>query len=114
MGNLFIEVVRSNVTKGYRITDPDFQETKYSDNGVLYKALVKEYGRCISKQYIEMGKIIGYNNRVQIGWVFAKRETYTDAKKPIKKDRDTFICETWVSVHSKKPDIVTTPHFAKF
>lgn len=44
-------------------------ETSFDNTGDLYRACVKEHGRCISKQYIENSTGRDY----QIGWVFLKR-----------------------------------------
>ena len=117
MSNLFIETVSVNKNRGYRINDPEFNETRFDDMGKLYKSLVKEYGRCTSKQYITVN-----DKPVQIGWVFEKREKYSDMRasrafkhmSPKERDACSFIMETWVSVHMEKPTTVITPHFAKF
>ncbi len=116
MSNLFIEISGTNDTKNYRIYDNIFEETAFANKGELYRALVKEYGGCTSKMYVDVcGKA------VQIGWVFSKRVLYDDAKvKSVKglsdKDRDnnSFICSTWISVHAEKPTVKTTYHYAKF
>lgn len=102
MSNLFIETVSVNQDIGYRINDPEFNETKFDHMGQLYKGLIKEYGRCTSKQYIDVN-----GKPVQIGWVFQKREKYTDCKQ-------TFLMQTWVSIHTEPPTTTITPHFAKF
>lgn len=117
MSNLFIEVVQENGTRNYRISDPVLSETKYTDKSTLYKALVKEYGRCISKMYVDVS-----GRPTQIGWCFARRELYSDYRlnKQIKslskeeRDEKTFICVTWVSIHTRKPETQVIPHFAKF
>ena len=67
-------------------------ETKYETPGKLYKALLKEHGRCISKVYVDID-----STQKQIGWVFLKRRPYDDTP------RETFLCETWVTVHSGAP-----------
>lgn len=102
MSNLIIETVSINADKGYGINDPEFNETRFDNMWQLYRSLVKEYGRCQSKQYIDVN-----GKSKQVGWVFQKREKYTDCK-------DTFLCETWVSVHTQKPEVILKPHFANF
>ena len=103
MSNLFIETVSVNADKNYRINDPEFTETRFDTIGELYRSLVKEYGRCQSKQYVD-----GSDGKpVQVGWVFQRREKYTDCN-------EKFLMETWVSVHTAKPTVKTTNHFAKF
>lgn len=104
MSNLFIETVSVNRDKGYRINDPEFNETRFDHMGELYRELIKEYGRCTGKQYI---LDIGGNCTVQIGWIFQKREKYTDCK-------ETFLMETWVSIHTKKPIINQEYFYASF
>ena len=118
MSNLFIETVSVNLTKGYRINDPEFVETRFDNKPDLYRSLIKEYGGHVRKMYTELGN----NKRVQIGWIFTKRETYTDVKLPrsirrlSKRELDeyTFLCETWVSVHTEKPTTRVIQHYAKF
>lgn len=114
MSNLFIEVVYTNETKHYRISDPEFVETRFSNKSELYRSLVKEYGKCVSKVYIDDG--------VQIGWVFERRVKYDDVRSSkafkhmskIERDNCSFICSTWVSVHMAKPMVTTQNYFAKF
>ena len=118
MSNLFIEIVSYNASNGYPVNFPNFEETKYSNKTELYRAFVKEYGKCTGKQYIDSPK----GKRVQIGWIFEKRELYSDVRlgKSIRsldkeaKEKYTFILETWVSVHTAKPETKTINHFAKF
>src|SRR6266581_7034903 len=117
MPNLFIDIAQVNETKHYHLCDPSFEETRFDDMGELYRSLVKEYGKCVSKQYIDIN-----GKSTQIGWVFEKRVVYDDVRlgrslkhmTPEARDKCSFICSTWVSVHSEKPTVVTTPHFAKF
>ena len=74
-----------NATEGYTMyseSDIEFQEYQG------FKALVKEFGRCISRQYVD-----GSNGKaISIGYVFQKREFYSDTK-------ESFIKETWVSLY---------------
>ena len=63
------------------------------DVGRLFHELQKEHGRCIGKMYVE-GK--SDTQPKHIGWVFQKREKYTDTKQP-------YILETWISLH-KSPE----------
>ena len=59
------------------------------DRGQLYKSLAKEYGRCVSRVYVDMrgdGKV----GPVPIGWVFLKRVPYDTSPK------ETYLQETWV------------------
>jgi len=114
MSNLYINVSQTNETKHYRINDDEFQETRFDDKSELYRSLVKEYGRCVSKMYIGEGQ--------QVGWVFEKRVKYDDVRssKSLKhmteqeRDRCSFIMATWISVHTQKPTVTTVEHYAKF
>ena len=74
------------------IGESEVYETFTSDKGELYKSLVKEWGRCVSKQYIDTkdGKTI------HTGWIFQKRQKYNDSN-------ETYLAETWVTVHEKLP-----------
>lgn len=116
MSNLFIETVSVNLTKGHRINDPEFVETRFDTKAALYRSLIKEYGGHVRKMYTELGG----NKTVQIGWIFTKRERYVDVSLPrsIKRlskrelDEYTFLCETWVSIHTKKPEIITKYFYA--
>lgn len=101
MSKLFIEVVGVNRTENYRMYDNIFEKTIYDNKGELYHALVKEYGRCTGKMYVDMG-----GKSTQIGWVFLKRAKYSD--------KGTFLQETWIGVHSEKPTTKVTPHYIKF
>jgi hypothetical protein len=117
MSNLYIEIYQTNETAKFRIDNPKFEETKYSNKGALYRALEKEYGRCTSKILVETS-----GKPQQVGWSFEKREYYSDVGigKPIKylnkKERDslTFMCGTYVSVHTALPEVTTKHYFAKF
>ena len=65
----------------------------YTDNlGELFRANQKEYGRCVSKQYMERRD----GSSFQSGWIFEKRSEYTDCDK-------TYLQETWIMVWTKPP-----------
>jgi hypothetical protein len=71
------------------------------ERGALYRALVKEYGRCISKVYVDREGA----PPLAIGWVFRGRQRYTDTGEP-------YLRETWVTRHKGPPTVTTTPHYA--
>ena len=85
--------------KRYNMGNSDYYEPFTDDLGKLFASLQKEYGRCVSKVYIDEGQ--------QIGWVFEKKEKFEDVN-------EYFTKETWVEVHDEKPTITTTEHFHKF
>ena len=67
--------------------ESDFYETFTDNKGELFKSLQKEYGRCVSKMYIDLKD----GSTKEIGWVFQKRKKYEDCEK-------TFLLETWIQV----------------
>jgi hypothetical protein len=79
-----------NVTKGYRYGETEWYEPYTENIGRLFKSLQKEYGRCISKIYID-----GYGGQVvgSCGWVFQKKIQYEDCK-------EFYVQETWVEVQN--------------
>ena len=89
--NLFVCEEWVNATKGHRLGSSGVYETWCETLGELYHAMQKEYGRCTSKVYIDTDK-----GPRTIGWVFIKRQKYTDCN-------DTYLQETWVTVHEKEP-----------
>jgi hypothetical protein len=91
MTNLFVQEDFVNVTKGYRLGESDVYETDCETRGELYRAMQREYGRCTGRVYVDDST--GENPKV-IGWVFQKRKRYDDSN-------ETFLLETWVTVHAK-------------
>jgi len=89
-----------NQTKGYQCGDSGLYEPFTDNIGKLFRALQKEFGKCVSSMYI------GKNNTdsQKIGWVFEKKMKYTDTK-------ETYIQETWVELHEQKPDVKITNHY---
>lgn len=71
----------------------------FTDNvGELFKSLQKESGKCIGKLHLgHKGEIL------TIGWVFLRKEKYTDCNK-------TYLRETWVTLHDELPK-TTTEYF---
>lgn len=89
-----------NATEGCKYGESGLYEP-YTDNpGKLYKTLQREYGRCISKVYVDLP-----DNKVQaIGWVFVKRAKYEDCNK-------TYLQETWVELYDDYPEVEKTYHY---
>jgi hypothetical protein len=82
--------------RSYMIGESDIYEP-YTDNiGDLFLSLQREYGRCQSKVYIDTSEGVK-----AIGWVFQKRQKYQDCN-------DTYLSETWVTLHEEKPTLKTT------
>lgn len=96
---LWIRTTALNVTEGHSLGgDPPF-ETSFETTNELFKRCVKWYGRCVGKMFVG-------DNR-QIGWVFNKREKYSDCDQ-------TYLHETWVEVHDKPPTTTTEFHYHDF
>ena len=77
-----------NATEGYMIGDSGgFYETWCESIGELFSAMQREYGRCISKVYVDNEE----GNPEALGWVFEQKEQYTDTK-------EDYIQHTWVEV----------------
>lgn len=75
-------------------------ETYFDNLGDLYRNCVEEYGRCIGKVYI------GEDTPRAVGWIFVKRMPFEDVP-------ETYLHETWVTVHNSMP-VVTTTYDYKF
>jgi hypothetical protein len=67
-----------NRTRGHLICEGIEEDTSFAE-------LQKEYGRCISKVYVDTPD----GKAKPVGWVFVKRQRYTDAN-------EFYIQETWV------------------
>jgi hypothetical protein len=84
-----------NATKGWGIGESDWYEPYTDNRGDLFRAMRKEYGRCISTMYmdhpIEPGIVL------KIGWVFQGRDQYQDSK-------ETYLREVWVQVKEVPDD----------
>jgi hypothetical protein len=88
-----------NQTKGYRFGDSGWHEAHDDSLGKLFKALQKEFGKCVSKVYVDKAD----GPPMQTGWVFEKTMEYDDAHRlPKGKDR-TYIREVWVTVSTFEP-----------
>jgi hypothetical protein len=81
-----------NASKGYRYGDGDWYEPYTEDRGELFRNLRREYGKCISKMYVELPTVDdGSLTAYECGWVFQSRVKYDDSP-------DTYLRETWVEV----------------
>ena len=100
--NLYVQESFVNTTKGYRFGDSNPYETFTDNPGQLYRAMQKEYGRCTGYIYRNTDNP---HEPQKIGWVFVKRTQYTDCK-------ETYLQETWITVHTAKPTRTTAYHYA--
>ena len=89
-----------NRTEGYSWGDSDIIEAFTDNPGELFRSCQKEYGRCISKVYVDCpsGKVKA------IGWVFEKTARYEDTDEP-------FMQETWVTLYAQMPTKEITQHY---
>ena len=95
---MLIQEVFINKTEGYTIGN-DGPYKSFTDNtGELFLSLQREYGRCVSRQYVDP-------DAKPIGWVFQKKMRYEDAKT--NKPTDYYVLEVWVTLLDE-PDMITT------
>jgi hypothetical protein len=89
-----------NLDKGYRFGDSGKYEAFTDDKGELYRSCQKEYGRCVSKVYIDPPYNAFSENPQprEVGWVFVKWMQYEDARGP----KETYLREVWVTIHDPK------------
>ena len=89
----------TNETKGHIIGDSGWYEP-YTDNlGQLFRALQKEFGRCMSKVYQDTPD----GEPDAIGWYFEKKREYEDADKfRIRGEDRYYIAGTWVFMRDAK------------
>ena len=102
--NLYIQedyVQITNDGKRIGLGRSDVYETWTPDKGQLYRALQRQYGRCTSKVYIDLP-----SGAKSIGWVFVKRQQYE------RHSTDTYLQETWVTLHKAPPTRVIEYHYA--
>ena len=92
MSNIFVQEDYVNATEGYRMGDSDPQESRFDNPGDLFHFCQKEYGRCIGRVYIDTPSGVK-----TIGWVFQKREKYTDCN-------EHYLQEAWITMHSAPPE----------
>ena len=94
--------------KAILIFETDTYETAHDNLGRLYRALVKEHGRCTGKVHLDIA-----GKTKSIGWVFIKRAEYGDAARlPAGHDK-TYLQETWVTVHKAPPVKTITYDYAE-
>lgn len=100
---LFLEVTKVNATRGVRFYDSGVFESRCETPGEAYREFLGySAGRCTGKVYIDHPET---GEARQVGWVFQKRERYSDARRPY-TENDYYLEETWVVVHTKKRTVV--------
>jgi hypothetical protein len=78
-----------NETKGHMIGKSGWYEPYTDNKGQLFRAMQREYGRCISSMYA-----VHAGETFKVGWVFQSKDRYEDAHS---RD-DTYLREVWVEV----------------
>jgi hypothetical protein len=96
---MLIEEVWINKSKNWNIGNSGQYEPFTDDLGMLYRHLQKEYGRCISKIYIDTK-----DGAKPVGWVFEKKVRYSDCD-------DTYLQEAWVTLYESKPTVIQNYKF---
>jgi len=98
--NLLVSETYLNATEGWGLGESGVYESFTDNKGTLFRAMQREYGRCISSVYVDGpdGKVM------KIGWVFQKNDTYQDTGKE-------YLREVWVTVHDAPDTVVRTSHF---
>lgn len=76
-------------------------ETYHKTISSLFRTCQKEYGRCEVSLYIDTPQ-----GTKRIGWVFLKRAKYDDSHQ-------TYLQETWVTLHDKPPTKTIEYHYLK-
>ena len=84
---LWVQESYINQTEGYRFGDSDWYETFATDRGQLFRFMQKEYGRCVSRMYVDALE----GPPLQVGWVFEKVMEYEDSPQK-------YVREVWVQV----------------
>lgn len=104
--SLHIQESYVNATKGHRFGESEIYDTGKETPGELYRACMKEYGRCASKVYVDTA-----SGPRPIGWVFVSRQRYDDARD--NRPESYYVRETWITVH-KAPATVTKKEHLRY
>lgn len=100
-GQLYVEETHVDVEERAHIGRSPIMATGISDPGELFRRLQREHGRCTGRVYIDAeDSMTGEARTIPIGWVFRKRKQYSDSP-------DTYLHETWVTVHCEPPETET-------
>lgn len=105
---LYVNETFINATKGWVIGVNEEVETSAESTGELFRSMRDEYGKCVSKLYIDTAD----GHPRQIGWVFESRQRYTDAHRG---DRESsYIREVCVEVLDSKDTVTRKRHYHDF
>lgn len=96
---LLVEETWVNRTENCGAGETGIYEAWMQTPGEAYREFARMYGRCTGKVYVD-----GNDGKpIHVGWVFLKRKKYEDTD-------DTYLLETWVTLHERKPE-TKTAHF---
>ena len=112
---LMISETFVNASDGYRFGESEPYEPYTDDVGSLFRAMQREYGRCVSSIYVDMptgtkladadapaGKV------KRVGWVFQKQMEYEDWRG--RGDR-YYTREVWVTLHDAPDTVSVERHY---
>jgi len=113
---LWVSEAHINLSEGYRMGDTEPYESYLTGDqlGRLFRDAQREHGRCVSRVYVD----IEDGPAIPVGWVFVKRDEYEDSRPRYddygrRKPVETFLHETWITVHAAPDTVVRTPHFVR-
>lgn len=92
MANIVMREQWVNKSKGYRVGETEWYESFTDNEGVLFRDLQIEFGRCTGKVYIDLPR----QESRPIGWVFLKKVKYDDTE-------EYYLQETWIDLKHRYP-----------
>jgi hypothetical protein len=87
----YIEITADN--KIYSLGESGLFEPFIDNILQLFRTFQSEYGKCISKLYIDLPD----SDAHPVGWIFEKRVKYSDSK-------ETYLQQVWVTLHDDEPE----------
>src|SRR4030042_22911 len=90
--NLWMQENWVNQTENCSCGESEPYETFTDSLKKLFRSCQKEYGKCVSKMFVDRKN----GTTIQTGWVFEKVRKYENCN-------NTYVAETWVSVYKKEP-----------
>ena len=102
--SLYVQEEYIDATQHAYCGNSDVYETGHDTIGTLYRALRREWGRCIGKVYLDRSCPEQGEYAQAIGWVFVRRVRYEDSRK-------TYLRKVWATVHTRPPVKSTQYHY---
>jgi hypothetical protein len=97
---MLVQEVYLNATERHRFGESGLYEPFTEDTGKLFRAYRSEFGRCVSKVYIDRKE----GPPIAVGWVFIKRERYEDTREP-------YLREVWVTLYDEPPTVTRENYY---